>query len=163
VPAMVFNGRNDLLAANAMGRAPLPGVAGKPPGRRNGLRYLFRDPDSREFYRDREKAARQSVANLRAATGQDADDPDTRALIGELSSRSEEFRVWWARRDVRACLIGHTDLRHPQVGELGVDHVGMPLPDPGDQVLVTYAAPAGSPAPDGLDLLAMLCGQRVSE
>ena len=67
-----------------------------------------------------------------------------------------------ARRDVRACLIGHKDLRHPQVGELGLDYVGMPLPDSDDQVPFTYTAPALGPAQDGLDLLAMLCGQRMS-
>jgi hypothetical protein len=42
-----------------------------------------------------------SVANLRTAAGQNPHDRDLHDLVGELSTRSEDFRPRWGSHDVR--------------------------------------------------------------
>ena len=55
---------------------------------------------------------------LHAEAGRNPYDRGLSDLIGELSTRSEEFRVRWARHDVRFHRSGTKRLRHPLVGEL---------------------------------------------
>jgi MmyB-like transcription regulator ligand binding domain len=75
-------------------------------------------------------------------------------LIGELSTRSDEFRVRWAAHDVRIHTTGVKRLHHPVVGDLDLPFESFPLAaDPG-QSLLTYTAEPGSPSQDALNLLA---------
>ena len=61
--------------------------------------------------------------------------PYDRALsdrVGLLSTRSEEFRVAWARHDVRFHRSGSKRMHHPLVGGLTLAHERLELPaDPG--------------------------------
>lgn len=69
---------------------------------------------------------------------------------------SERFRRLWARADVRARTHGRKAYRHPLVGLLELHQENFALPDePSRELLVLSAAP-GSPAEDGLRLLAGL-------
>jgi MmyB-like transcription regulator ligand binding domain len=43
-------------------------------------------------------------------------------LVGELSTRSEPFRKWWAAHNVRYHQTGRTRLHHPTVGDLELDY-----------------------------------------
>jgi transcriptional regulator with XRE-family HTH domain len=158
-PAVVFNTRMDVLAWNRMYTA-LCGVdyAALPRERRNAVWHMFRDDEARALYVDWEKAARESIAHLRAAAGQDPDDPVTKALIGELSVKSGEFRRWWALHDVAVYGSGRKEMQHPSVGRIALDYQSFPVPNTPDQQLVLYTAPAGSPSQDALDLLVMLTG-----
>jgi hypothetical protein len=53
-------------------------------------------------------------------------------LVGELSTRSEEFRTRWAAHDVRLHRTGIKQFHHPVVGDLSLNFETMPLPaDPG--------------------------------
>jgi hypothetical protein len=75
-------------------------------------------------------------------------------LIGQLSTRSEEFRRRWAAHNVRIHTNGTKLLHHPVVGDLDLAYESLPLPaDPG-QSLLTYTAEPGSPTQDALNLLA---------
>ncbi|RBM11719.1 hypothetical protein [Streptomyces sp. PT12] len=95
-------GRLDVLAWNAMGAAIVPDVAEREPSSRNLVRFAFLDPRSRAFYVEWELSARHGIiAQLRAETGRDPDDPVTRALVGDLAVRSEEFGALWAQHDVQ--------------------------------------------------------------
>jgi transcriptional regulator with XRE-family HTH domain len=155
-PAFVINTRMDVLAWNRMAAALCGDFAVMPPGRRNLVWRAFCDPASRTLYVDWESAARQAIAHLRAAAGQDPDDPTTQALIGELSLKSPEFRRWWARHDVAVFSSGRKELLHPTVGRVVLDYQSFQIPNTPDQQLVMYTAPASSPSQDALDLLAML-------
>ncbi|MFF4418304.1 hypothetical protein ACFYY8_37740 [Streptosporangium sp. NPDC001559] len=79
--------------------------------------------------------------------GTDRVDPfnaDLTRLIGELSTRSDDFRTRWARHEVR--------LHHPIIGELTLDDESMDLhADPGLNLTVYTAAP-DTPAHDALRL-----------
>ena len=74
-------------------------------------------------------------------------------LIGELSTRSDEFRTRWAAHDVRIHATGTKRLRHPVVGDLDLSYESFPAPDP-DHRLLIYVAEPGTPSHDALNLLA---------
>ena len=75
-------------------------------------------------------------------------------LVGELSTRSGEFRVRWGAHDVQLHCTGLKHIRHLVVGDLHLSCDVMELPaDPGLS-LVAFSAEAGTPADDALRLLA---------
>jgi hypothetical protein len=75
-------------------------------------------------------------------------------LIGELSTRSEEFRRGWAAHNVRMHTTGVKLLHHPIVGDLDLPFETFPLGDGPSQFLLTYTAEPASPSQDALNLLA---------
>jgi hypothetical protein len=154
VPAFVENGRLDVLAANPLARA-LYAPAFAEPGRPVHLaRFNFLDVRARSFWGNWERAADDTVAMLRTEAGRDPYDKGLSDLVGELSTRSDEFRVRWGAHDVQLHRTGLKHIRHPVVGELHLSYEVMELPaDPG-LALVAFSAEAGSPSDDGLRLLA---------
>ena len=153
VPAYLRNGRRDLLAANQLGQALYADLfAGttRPP---NLGRYLFCDARSRTFFPDWPTVARDLVAALRIEAGKNPYDRELSDLVGELSTRSDEFATLWAAQQVRFHRSGRKSFRHPVVGELELSFEALELPaDPGLS-LVIYTADPGSAAADGLRLL----------
>ena len=91
---------------------------------------------------------------LRAEAGRDPYDRQLSDLIGELSTRSDEFRVRWAAHDVRIHTTGVKLLHHPVVGDLELAFDTFPLGADPSQSLLTYTAEPGSPSQDALNLLA---------
>jgi transcriptional regulator with XRE-family HTH domain len=153
-PAWIRNGRADVLAANALGRAlyaPVLDSASRPA---NTARFFFLDPRAAEFYVDWDRTANDMVAVLRTEAGRQPYDRALTDLIGELSTRSHEFRTRWAAHDVLFHRTGRKQLHHPVVGNLDLTYEAFELPaDPGLTMLV-YTAEAASPTQDALDLLA---------
>src|SRR5207244_9630951 len=99
-PALVRNRRLDILYANPVGAAFYAEMyhhAAPPP---NTARYVFLDPRSHDFYVDWDVAAHDMAALLHAEAGRNPDDRRLADLVGELSSRSEEFRTLWAAHNV---------------------------------------------------------------
>jgi transcriptional regulator with XRE-family HTH domain len=153
-PAWIRNGRSDFLAANRLGRALYAPIFDDPVRPANTARFLFLSPQARRFYRDWEQVATDMVAVLHAEAGRDPYDRELTALIGELSTRSDDFRVRWAAHDVLFHRTGFKRLHHPVVGDLDLNYQALELPsDPGLTLLV-YTAAAGSPTHDALALLA---------
>jgi transcriptional regulator with XRE-family HTH domain len=153
-PAFVLNGRLDILAANALGLALFWPIYAEPVTPPNNARFIFLDPHAVEFFRDWDKVANDTVALLRAEAGRDPYDRQLSDLIGELSTRSDEFRRRWAAHDVRIHTTGVKRLRHPVVGDLELAFESFATAgDPG-QSLLTYTAEPGSPSQDALNLLA---------
>lgn len=153
VPAVVLNGRLDLLAANALGRAVFfPWAAA---GEQvNNARSIFLDPRSKTFFREWDKVADDTVALLRAETGRDPYDRRLSDLVGELSTQSDVFRVRWAAHDVRLHNTGVKKLHHPVVGDLDLPYETLPIETGTSTALVAYLAEPGSSTQDSLALLA---------
>ena len=101
-PAIIRNGRMDLLATNHLGRAMHASLYDSEPGGvPNFARYTFFDDDSHRFYPNWDTAADTCVAILRTEAGRDPHDKALHDLVGELSTRSEEFRGRWSSHNVR--------------------------------------------------------------
>ena len=119
----------------------------------NSARFVFLNPRAAEFFMDWDTIANDAVGILRPEAGRDPYDRRLSDLIGELSTRSDEFRVRWAAHNVKIPRTGVKRFRHPLVGELTLDLESLDLPvDPGQSMLV-YTAEAGSPTRERLDLL----------
>jgi transcriptional regulator with XRE-family HTH domain len=153
-PAFVLNGRLDILAANNLGLALYSPVYADPARPANNARFVFLDPKAAEFFRDYDKAANDTVALLRAEAGRDPYDRELSDLIGQLSTRSEEFRRRWAAHNVRIHTTGVKLLHHPVVGDLDLPFESFPAPADPSQSLLIYTAEPGSPTQDALNLLA---------
>lgn len=151
-PALIMDHRLDVLAGNRLARLlygrPLPGL--------NTARHIFLEEAEHGLYADWEKCTLDVVGHLRLAAGKYPEDPRLASLIGELAMGSERFRRLWARADVRARAHGRKAYRHPLVGLLELHQENFALPDDSGMELLVLSASGGSPAEDGLRLLAGL-------
>lgn len=162
VPAYVRNARFDVLAANELGRALYAPVFDSPlfaqRGPVNTARFLFLDPAGRDFWADWDKAANDSVAFLRTETGRAPHDRALTDLVGELTTKSDEFARRWARHDVKFHRSGLKRLHHPLVGDLALPYEALDLPtDPGLR-LNFYTPEPDSREQEALGLLASWAG-----
>ncbi|HEY3411018.1 MAG TPA: helix-turn-helix transcriptional regulator [Propionicimonas sp.] len=153
-PAFVHNGRLDVLATNALGRAlnqPLYDTLGT---HINHARFLFLERASGDFWRDWDKVADQTVATLRTEAGRDPYDRDLSDLVGELATRSDQFRTRWATHNVRLHTNGAKRIHHPLVGDLDLHFESIPLPGDTGQTMLLYTAQPESRTHEALNLLA---------
>jgi len=155
-PAWVTNPRRDTLATNALGRALLAPMLDDPASGGNNARFIFLSPAARIFYPDWAQAADSTVASMSSAAGRNPHDKPLTDLIGELVTRSDEFRYRWSAHDVRFHRSGTKRIRHPDVGDLEIADEGLELPDSPGPVLYAYTTIAGSPTEERLQLLGSL-------
>ncbi len=149
-PAIVGNNRLDLLAANHLGRAMYSDVYTDPTSPPNFARFTFLDSAARRFYPDWDLAADMTVANLRTAAGKDPHDKGLHDLVGELSTRSDDFRRRWGAHNVRTHGTGVKHFHHHIVGDLTLAYESMDLRAEPDLTMTIYAAEPGSPTEDAL-------------
>ncbi|WP_374049196.1 helix-turn-helix transcriptional regulator [Sinomonas sp. ASV486] len=164
-PALIRNGRMDILATNLLARA-LHAEAYSTLRERpvNLARFAFLHHENAErFYPDWDLAADMIVAILRAEAGRDPHDRDMQDLIGELSTRSEEFRIKWGDHNVRRHVTGVKRFLHPVVGDLEFLFEGTELPDQPGWSLNVYMAEPGTPTADALRILASWEATREQE
>jgi transcriptional regulator with XRE-family HTH domain len=152
-PAVVQNGRLDILGANELGRALYSEMYVDPVRPANHARFVFLDPRARDLYPDWDSVASIIVASLRSEAGHDPYDRDLSDLVGELSTRCDEFRTRWAAHNVRIHRTGVKRVHHPVVGDLDLTFEMLQLAaDPGLSLL-TYSAEPGTPSAEALNLL----------
>ncbi|NUP75210.1 MAG: transcriptional regulator, partial [Sinomonas sp.] len=120
----------------------------------NHSRFIFLNPLALNFYPDWNLAANNNVAILRTESGRNPYDKALADLVGELSMRSEEFRVRWAAHNVRRHYSGNKVFRHPVVGDLELQFEAMSLAEDPGLTLTVYPAEPGSPSEESLRLLA---------
>jgi transcriptional regulator with XRE-family HTH domain len=153
-PAFVRNGRLDIVAANALGQALYSPAFASPARPVNLARFRFLDPAAREFYPDFSDSAHTTVALLRTEAGRDPFNKSLTDLVGELCTRSEEFRNLWAAHNVRLHRSGLKHFHHPAVGRIDLMFEAMALEADEGLTLTAYTAEPGSPSRDALALLA---------
>jgi hypothetical protein len=163
-PALIRNGRMDIIAANMLGRALHVEAYSSPERPVNLARHAFLNRASAErFYPDWDLAADAIVAILRTEAGRDPYDKDLQDLVGELSTRSEEFRTKWGNHNVRKHATGIKRFHHPIVGDLELLFEGTDLmAEPGWNLLI-YTAEPGSPTADAIRLLASWAATQEQE
>lgn len=153
-PAFVRNGRMDLLAANPLARAfyqEVYDMPGRPP---NIARYIFLDERAVDFHPEWDAVADVTVAILRTEAGRDPRNKELHDLIGELSTRSEEFRRRWGAHDVRHHGSGAKRFRHPVVGEMTLAYEGLEMAAEPGLTLTIYAAEPATASAERMQLLA---------
>ncbi|WP_375431835.1 helix-turn-helix transcriptional regulator [uncultured Friedmanniella sp.] len=154
-PAIVRNGRMDLLAVNHLGRALhdslYEAAVGAVP---NFARFTFLHLDAaHDFYPDWDQAADICVAILHTEAGRDAYDRDLQDLVGELSTRSDDFRRRWGIHDVRLHGAGSKRFHHAVVGDLDLAYESVDMVSEPGLTLTLYAAEPASATAHALDLL----------
>ncbi len=176
----VHDNRDEIRAFLASRRARItpeqaglaPGVRRRVPGPRpvtgptqppNIARFQFLDPAGPDFFPDWDTSADITVALLRTEAGRDPFDKGLTDLIGELCTRSADFRTRWAQHNVRLHHSGAKTFHHPAVGGLTLDYESMDLQaDPGLNLTVYTAAP-DTPSHDALRLLASWAATLVGD
>ena len=109
---------------------------------------------AQEFFLEWEKEAKDLVAALRSQAGRNPYDRALSDLVGELSTRSDAFRTWWAAHNVRYHQTGTKRLHHPVVGDLELGYEVMQLAADTELRLAIFTAEPGSRSAEALDLLA---------
>jgi transcriptional regulator with XRE-family HTH domain len=153
-PALVRNARADYLGANPLGRALYAPLFESREQPANSARFTFLDPAAMTFFPEWNRIASDLVAHLRSEAGRNPYDRGLSDLVGELSTRSDEFRTRWAAHNVRFHRTGVKRIVHPVVGELTLDYEAMELPADGGLTISVYTAEAGSASQQALDILA---------
>jgi transcriptional regulator with XRE-family HTH domain len=153
-PALVQNGRLDILATNPLGRALYSEMYADPVRPVNHARFIFLNRRAHDFYRDWERAANDTVAILRSEAGRDPYDRGLSDLVGELSTQSEDFRARWAAHNVRIHQTGVKQVHHPVVGDLSLTFEMMELRADAGLTILTYTVEPGSKSEEALNLLA---------
>ncbi|WP_329243921.1 helix-turn-helix transcriptional regulator [Actinoallomurus sp. NBC_01490] len=140
-PAYVLSRYSDVLAANPEGLALHVGLGEWPAEKRNTVRYLFRDPVTRELFPDWEWLARVTVARIHRLLGEDPGAVELTALIEELREHSREFADLWALHDIATRGSDRRLFRHPAVGDIALESETLYLGDSGLRMTVYQAAP----------------------
>jgi transcriptional regulator with XRE-family HTH domain len=167
IPAFVRNGRLDILAINAMGRALYSQAYDRPGAEAqnrpvNLARFVFLDPRAHLLHPNWSDSANTSVSILRTEAGRNPYDNGLTDLVGELSTRSEEFRSRWAAHNVRLHRSGTKHFHHPAVGDLHLSFDALELPGEPGLTLTAYTAEPGTTAADNLTLLASWAATNVA-
>lgn len=154
--AFIRNGRLDIIATNALGRALYAPVLDEPAWKNNIARFNFLDDRAVDFFPDYAGSMDTTVALLRTEAGRVPYDKDLTDLIGELATRSEEFRSRWGAHNVRNHNTGLKHFHHPVVGAIDLAYDSLDVRSSSGDVLVLtgYTAAAGSPADEKLRMLA---------
>lgn len=100
-PAYVGGARGDILATNKPGEAFFTNLFADPERPVDIARFVFFNATAHVFFADWDKVADDVIGVLRAEASRDPHDVRPTELIGELSTRSEEYRVRWAAHHVR--------------------------------------------------------------
>lgn len=152
-PMWVRDRRLDFVTANPLGRALYAPMLEDPANQGNTARFTFLSPASRVFFPDWEANADDIVATLRTYAGQNPHDKRLTDLIGELVTRSDAFRLRWARHDVRHHRAGLKRIHHPVVGDLELSYEAMEFPANPDWFMFAFTAEPGSATEERLKLL----------
>jgi transcriptional regulator with XRE-family HTH domain len=155
-PVWVRNQRMDYVAGNDLGEALFSPILDDPASRRNNALFTFLSPAARIYYPDWEQGADSVVASLRSSAGRNPHDKSLTDLIGELVTRSDDFRYRWARHDVRFHRAGTKRIHHPAVGDLEFSFEAMELPDSPGLTMYAYTTEAGSASEERVRLLGSL-------
>lgn len=145
----------DVVAANRLSWA----VYGGHQYTGNHARLVFLDPDRGVFFREWDKVASGTVAQLRAGATRDPDNAGLTSLVGELTAQSPEFRRWWAKAEVRERTSSTFLVTHAEVGDLDFVYEAF-RPNSNPNLLLTVHWPAAGS--DTADKLAVL-GRRTYE
>lgn len=155
-PAWICDRRTTIIAANPLGHALYAPIIEDAATESNTARFVFFDPDAEVFFPDWDRVADEIVCALRSYARHFPHDRMLTNLIGELATRSDEFRTRWG--GPRPCFpgAGIKRLHHPLVGDLELHQETLDVPADPDRFLFAYTAEPATPSAERLQLLGNL-------
>jgi transcriptional regulator with XRE-family HTH domain len=151
--AFVVGPRSEVLAGNDLAWALLTDFPHRAPGDRNLLRWMLLDPEARVLYQEWAVVVSQQVGVLQLEASAHPNDPAMEAFVGELATKSPEFRVWWSTPNPQGRTEGRKRFIHPAVGEILIDWEAFIIPG-GDGQTLFVNTPADAAAEASMRLLA---------
>ncbi|MBB1200924.1 XRE family transcriptional regulator [Enterobacteriaceae bacterium 89] len=121
IPAIIKTATWDVVAWNRPAALVLKDYGQLPPEKRNILRMLFTDPESRQMQEDWEGVARLIVNAFRADAARLGSSGEIDRLVAELSTASPEFTAFWQSNDVAGHGEGVKRLHHPGMGDITLE------------------------------------------
>ncbi|GAA4390046.1 helix-turn-helix domain-containing protein [Tsukamurella soli] len=155
-PMWIRDRRMNIVTANPLGRALYTPILDDPVSQANTARFTFLSPAAETFFQDWDRSADEIVGTLRGYAGQHPHDRRLTDLIGELVTRSDEFRTRWAQYNLHFHRLGIKRIHHPLVGDLELDYEALDLPADPDWFMFGHTAEPGSPTDERLRLLGSL-------
>jgi transcriptional regulator with XRE-family HTH domain len=140
-PAFVRTSTWDIVAWNRAASLVLADYGALAPEQRNVLRLTFCDARFHASMPNWESDARFMVAAFRADAARAGASKNIQALVEELSRVSPEFAAMWRDHDVRNTYGEHAkQLRHPQVGLIGLEYSAFAVDGRPDLGMVIFQA-----------------------
>jgi MmyB-like transcription regulator ligand binding domain len=151
-PVLVIDHTYDVVAYNQLGAAlwrPFTYSS-------NLLLNVFLDDAALEFYKDWRKAAVNTTAGFRIASGARPDDPRIEEILSDLRRSSPQFIEIWERNEARGKTADVKTFNHPDGGELTLQVQTFDVRSAPGHQLVVYHADPGTSSADRLALLGTL-------
>ncbi len=117
-PAVVLNGRYDVLAYNRAYEALVGDLGSLGFDERNVLWVIFTSPTMRELLVDWEQVARTCVARYRARMATHASERAWRGLVKRLAAASDDFTRIWGEHEVTGTDTTLKRFAHAELGLL---------------------------------------------
>ncbi|QLL10046.1 helix-turn-helix transcriptional regulator [Mycobacterium vicinigordonae] len=152
-PAIVLTGSLDIIAANRLGRALYAPMFVRSKGVPNIAKFVFFDASSPDVFPPWDRTADEAVALLQAEAARSPHSPAITKLVGELATRSEDFRSRWAAHNVTAHRNGTKVFRHTEFGELTLTYNVLAVTAAPGLSVVGYVAEPNSPSAQALQIM----------
>ncbi|NUP52769.1 MAG: helix-turn-helix domain-containing protein [Catenulispora sp.] len=120
LPAVVVNGRSDVLAWNKSYALLFPFLVNAPEDKRNSMWQVFTAPECCHPFVNRKEDLGRMVANFRGRYGRHVGEPAWDEFVKRLVAASPEFAELWAEHGVADAGVPVKVFRHPALGELSV-------------------------------------------
>lgn len=139
-PAIVKTPTWDVVAWNRAAAVVLTDYGTLPPGGRNILRFLFRNPDVRARQHDWDSVARFVVGAFRADVARAGLVSEVGELVEELRHGSPEFDALWRDNDVHSHEEGGgiKRLMHPALGSVELEYSAFSVDGRPDLGMIVY-------------------------
>ncbi|EON12473.1 MULTISPECIES: helix-turn-helix transcriptional regulator [Pandoraea] len=139
-PAIIKTATWDVVAWNHAAAVVLTDYQTLPPGERNILHFLFRNPDVRAKQHDWLSVARYVVGAFRADAARAGLASEVGELVAELRSVSAEFDTLWQENEVLGYNEGHSikHIKHPVLGTVELEYSAFSVDGRPDLGLIVY-------------------------
>ena len=128
----------DVVAWNRAAAVVLTDYRERPPEERNILRMMFLDPRMRSIQHDWPSVARFVVGAFRVDAARNGATAQVAALVEELRAKSPEFEAMWNENDVYGHGEGVKRLKHPALGEIGLEYSSFAVDGRPDLTMIVY-------------------------
>ena len=143
-PALIRTMTWDVVAWNDAAAVVLTDYGRLAPRDRNVLRLMFLNPQARAAQFDWDSVARFVVAVFRADAARAGAAATAQPLVDELCRESADFAAMWDDNDVRESGEGLKRIRHPLLGDIGLEYSSFTVDGRPDLAMMVYNP--GTPA-----------------